>query len=152
MNKVGSINKEILLKIKDSFLKLAELRKVDEKFNLIIKEERGSHVLEISLEDNYKNHEIFHIIKIIPCSKSSPKLQIFMKINLEMMNEFNEKAITDEKDEELKIVRRVLKYIRDNQWPELKGEIVDILIYNITRKFSEIDTIRNVLIHFFFFH
>ena len=63
MNKESTINKEILLRIKDSFLKLAEVRKVDEKFNLIIKEEKGSHVLEISLEDNYKNHEIFHIIK-----------------------------------------------------------------------------------------
>ena len=148
-NNILSMNKEILDRLKEAFLKEMERLDIEDKYELMLRESRGGCFLQISLEDNFKVHDIFHIIKIIPCSKVSAKLQMMLKINMEMMKTLDEQALKCRAADELKVVRRILRYFRDNKWPELKGEIVDIVVYNITRKFSEIDIIRNV--NFFIF-
>lgn len=144
----GSINpkknKEILEKIKDSFLESTISLDIEEKYSLIISESRGSPFLSITITEDFREYDGFSMFKIIPCNKYSPKLQMILKFNSEMMRSLKGQSLSDLQTKELKTLSRFLKYLKDNKWPDLKGEIVDLLIYNITRKFSEIDIIRNI--------
>ena len=44
------------------------------------------------------------------------------------------------------VIKKYVLY-RDNNWIDIKGDIIDIIIYNITKKFTDIDLIRNVHIN-----
>ena len=69
---------------------------------------------------------------------------MMLKIQRDMMRSKKRDSLSDLQRKELKMLTRYLRFIKDHKWPDLKGEIVDLLIYNITSKFSEIDIIRNI--------
>jgi len=129
----------------DDIKEVLEKSNLDEKYGfLTTQDNKKQSFLQITIEDEFKKHDLFHQIKIIPCSKFYPKLPIMLRCNMMMLKTLENMDLSIEKDQDLKILRRVLKCLKDNKLDELKGEIVDILIFNITRKFSEIDIIRNV--------
>ena len=73
-----------------------------------------------------------------------PKLAIMLRCHLHMFKAMEAAGLSPEKAQELKILRRVLKCLKDIRMDDMRSDVVDILIFNITRKFSEIDIVRNV--------
>ena len=103
-------NKELIDKLKDCFLRHSEEH--SNKYEVFIKEFRGNKCLTFALEDDFNTSDSFHVIKIYPCGKLSMKLQIGLRLDLEMMKSIDNMGLEVELYSELCRLRRILKYIR----------------------------------------
>ena len=134
--------KTILAKLRE--LLLGSKPEIAEKYSSFVSNDKRSPFLQVSMADEFKIQDVFHQIKLIPVSKTYPKLAIMLRCHLHMFKAMEAAGLSPEKAQELKILRRVLKCLKDNRMEDMRSEVVDILIFNITRKFSEIDIVRNV--------
>ena len=118
--------KQIIENIKEFLMN----ERIAEKYVILTSQDKEKRpFLQINIEDEFKKHDLFHQIKIIPYNKYHRKLTIMLRCNMIMLKTLENMDLSKEKEEDLKILRRILKCLKDNRFEELKGEIVNILIF-----------------------
>lgn len=137
-------NKEILYEMKEFIYK--EKPELGEQNSLsILKDKRGEFYLLIRKPEEFSKFELFHGMRILPCKTSqNERFALLMKCN-KIMLERRESLSTVSGLKDLLILLRVLKFLKDNYFEEMGGDIVEIVAFAVTKGFSDIDIVPNLL-------